>query len=92
MKQALKDAGYDAAVMEGLEDPAEEEAQEEQRYRDLMRKAGVAGALGLPLMLGAHIDLFPAMGTAAGTVFWSEVALLTLAVLYYSGGHFFIAH
>ncbi|MCQ8181830.1 heavy metal translocating P-type ATPase [Methylomonas sp. SURF-1] len=89
MKQALKDAGYDAAVMEGLEDPAEEEAQEEQRYRDLMRKAAVAGALGLPLMLGAHIDLFPAMGTSAGTVFWSEVALLTLAVLYYSGGHFF---
>lgn len=89
MKQALKDAGYDAAVMEGLEDPAEEEAQEEQRYRDLMRKAAVAGALGLPLMLGAHIDLFPAMGTLAGTVFWSEVALLTLAVLYYSGGHFF---
>ncbi|WP_445371266.1 heavy metal translocating P-type ATPase [Methylomonas sp. HW2-6] len=89
MKQALKDAGYDAAVMEGLEDPAEEEAQEELRYRDLMRKAAVAGALGLPLMLGAHIDLFPAMGTPSGTLFWSEVALLTLAVLYYSGGHFF---
>ena len=28
MKRALKQAGYDAAVMEGLEDPAEEEQQE----------------------------------------------------------------
>jgi Cu+-exporting ATPase len=89
MKKALKEAGYDAAVMEGLEDPGEEEKQEEQRYRDLMNKAAVAGGLGLPLMLGAHLDWFPAMGTAAGTNFWSIVALLTLAVLFYSGGHFF---
>jgi Cu+-exporting ATPase len=89
MKLALKSAGYDAAVMEGLEDPGEEERQEAERYRDLLLKAGVAGALGLPLMLGAHLDWFPVMGSSAGTVFWSEVALLTLAVLFYSGGHFF---
>lgn len=87
MKQALKDAGYDAAVMEGLEDPAEEEQQERQRYDELLRKAVVAGALGLPLMLGGHLDWFPSM--LDGKVFWSEVALLTLAVLFYSGGHFF---
>ncbi|MCQ8103138.1 heavy metal translocating P-type ATPase [Methylomonas sp. SURF-2] len=89
MKLALKQAGYDAAVMEGLEDPGEEEKQEEARYRDLMLKAAVAGALGVPLMLGAHLDWFPMMGTDAGTGFWTNVALLTLAVLFYSGGHFF---
>lgn len=89
MKLALKQAGYDGAVMEGLEDPGEEEKQEEERYRDLIRKAAVAGGLGLPLMLGAHLDWFPAIGSSAGTAFWSNVALLTLAVLYYSGGHFF---
>lgn len=89
MKQALKAAGYDAAVMEGLEDPAEEEQQELERYRDLLKKAAVAGALGLPLMLGAHLDWFPAMGTAAGSDFWTDVALLTLAVMFYSGGHFY---
>ncbi|MDD4914284.1 MAG: heavy metal translocating P-type ATPase [Methylococcales bacterium] len=90
MKQALKAAGYDAAVMEGFEDPAEEEQQEEQRYQALMRKAAVAGVFGVPLMLGAHLDWFPAMGTAAGTGFWTNVALLTLAVMFYSGGHFFV--
>lgn len=89
MKLALKQAGYDAAVMEGLEDPAEEEQQEAERYRDLMKKAAVAGVLGVPLMLGAHLDWFPMMGTAAGTGFWTYVALLTLAVMFYSGGHFF---
>ena len=89
MKLALKQAGYDAAVMEGLEDPAEEEQQEAERYRDLIKKAAVAGVLGVPLMLGAHLDWFPMMGTAAGTGFWTYVALLTLAVMFYSGGHFF---
>lgn len=89
LKAALKQAGYDAAVMEGFEDPSEEEQQEEQRYVDLMKKAAVAGALGLPLMLGAHLDWFPMMGTPAGTGFWTDVALLTLLVMFYSGGHFY---
>ncbi len=89
LKSALKSAGYDAAVMEGLEDPGEEEKQEEERYRELMKKAAFAGALGLPLMLGAHLDWFPMMGSADGTGFWTKVALLTLAVMFYSGGHFF---
>ncbi|MDD1620297.1 MAG: heavy metal translocating P-type ATPase [Methylococcaceae bacterium] len=89
MKQALKAAGYDAAVMEGLEDPGDEERQEEQRYEDLIKKATVAGGLGLPLMLGAHLDWFPVIGTVEGSGFWTIVALLTLAVLFYSGSHFF---
>ena len=91
LKASLKAAGYDAAVMEGLEDPSDEEQQEAERYRDLMRKATVAGALGLPLMLGAHLDWFPLMGTPQGSSFWTTVALLTLGVMFYSGGHFFIS-
>ncbi len=90
MKQALKAAGYDAAIMEGFEDPELETQQEQQRYQDLMRKAFVAGGLGLPLMAGAHLGWFPDMGTPSGTWFWSEVALLTLLVLFYSGGHFYV--
>jgi Cu+-exporting ATPase len=91
MKQALKAAGYDAAVMEGFEDPTAEEEQEQRRYRELMKKAAVAGLLGVPLMVGAHMDLFPVMGTAAGTGFWVKVAFVTLAVMFYSGGHFFVS-
>ena len=90
LKSSLKEAGYDAAVMEGLEDPSDEERQEEERYRSLMRKAAVAAILGVPLMLGAHLDWFPLMGTPEGTGFWTKVSLLTLFVLFYSGGHFFV--
>lgn len=87
LKQALKTSGYDAAVMEGLEDPEDEQIQQQQHYRQLMIKAGVAGALGLFLMLGEHS--FPAINTAQGREFWPIISLLTLAVLFYSGGHFF---
>ena len=87
LKQALKASGYDAAVMEGLEDPEDEQIQQQQHYRQLMIKAGVAGALGLFLMLGEHS--FPAINTAQGREFWPIISLLTLAVLFYSGGHFF---
>ena len=89
LKSALKQAGYDAAVMEGLEDSGDEERQEEARYVELMRKAAVAGTLGVPLMLGAHMDWFPLMGTPEGTGFWTKVAMMTLVVMFYSGGHFF---
>ncbi|MGY6276974.1 heavy metal translocating P-type ATPase [Methylomonas sp. MgM2] len=89
LKSSLQAAGYDGAVMEGLEDPSDEERQEEERYRSLMRKAAVAGALGIPLMLGAHLGWFPLMGTPAGVGFWTKVSFLTLVVLFYSGGHFF---
>jgi Cu+-exporting ATPase len=89
LKKALKAAGYDGAVMEGFEDPSIAEHQELQRYQELLKKAFVAGALGIPLMLGDHLDWFPMIGMPGSTSFWSIVALLTLAVMYYSGGHFF---
>ncbi|MBM4201715.1 MAG: copper-translocating P-type ATPase, partial [Gammaproteobacteria bacterium] len=89
LKSALQEAGYDGAVMEGIEDVGEQEGLEEQRYRDLMKKASVAAALGVPLMLGAHLGWLPELGTPEGTRFWALVSLLTLGILYYAGGHFF---
>jgi len=89
LKEAVVAAGYDAAVMEGLEDLEEQEAVEERRYWSLLKKAGVAAAFGLPLMLGSHMDLWPELGTPAGSRFWSLVAIMTGGVMFYSGGHFF---
>jgi P-type Cu+ transporter len=89
LKEAVVAAGYDAAVMEGLEDIEEQEAVEERRYRSLLKKAGGAAAFGLPLMLGGHLDLWTELGTPAGSLFWSWVAIITLGVMFYSGGHFF---
>ena len=89
LKEALQDAGYDGAVMEGLEDLSSQEGQEEARYRLLLRKAAAAALLGVPLMVGDHFGWLPELGTLAGSRFWSLVSLLTLGVLYYAGGHFF---
>src|SRR5512137_74123 len=83
LKQAAKDAGYDAAVMEGLEDPAEQEQQELQRYRNLMKKASIAGSFGALLMLAEHYSWLPEIGSAAGQQVWPEIALITLSIMVY---------
>jgi len=89
LKKAANDAGYDAAVMEGLEDPAEQEEQELQRYRKLMKKASVAGIFGAMLMLAEHFSWLPEIGSAAGQWLWPEIALITLGIMVYSGWHFY---
>ncbi|MGZ8189620.1 MAG: heavy metal translocating P-type ATPase [Methylococcaceae bacterium] len=89
LTQAVKSAGYDAAIMEGLEDVGAQEEQELQRYRQLMKKASVAGLFGVALMLGEHFSWFPDMGSATGQWFWPEMALITLSILIYSGWHFY---
>ncbi|MGZ8162038.1 MAG: heavy metal translocating P-type ATPase [Methylobacter sp.] len=89
LTQAVKEAGYDAAVMEGFEDPEEQEELELQRYRNLMKKAFVAGIFGVSLMMGEQMNWLPEIGSARGQEFWPEMALITLGILVYSGWHFY---
>lgn len=87
--QSVKDAGYDAALVVGLEDPSVEEQRELQRYHDLMKKAAVAGSFGALLMMMEWAGWMPEIGSSAGQWFWPEVAVITLAILVYSGWHFY---
>ncbi|WP_051149820.1 heavy metal translocating P-type ATPase [Methylohalobius crimeensis] len=89
LRSALQEVGYDAAVMESFEDLEAQEQMEENRYRSLLRKSAVAAAWGVPLMAGEWFDLWPLIGTAEGSTFWSVVSLVTFGVMYYAGGHFF---
>jgi len=89
LKQAVQEAGFDAAVMEGLEDPSEQEEQEMQRYVRLMQKAKVAAIFGVPLMTLSHLGWLPAISSGAGSWFWPFVAIISLGILRYSGGHFY---
>ena len=89
LKKSVQDAGYDAAVMEGLEDPSEQEERELQRYQRLMQQAKVAAAFGVPLMVFGHLGWLPEIGSNFGRWFWPIIALVTLWILRYSGGHFF---
>ncbi len=89
LKQAVISAGYDAAVMEGFENPEEQEELERLRYRSLMKKAAVAGAFGAFLMLAEHFSWLPDMGSPEGRWIWPELALITLGIMVYSGLHFY---
>lgn len=90
LKRSVESAGYDVAVMEGLEDPANEEQLEQERYYSLLKKAWVAAVFGVPLMIAGHLGVLPELGSSEAQWFWPEVALVTFGVMVYSGGHFFV--
>ncbi len=89
LKKAVQDAGYDAAVVEGLEDPSVQEEIELLRYQRVLKKAKVAAIFGVPLMILGHLGWLPEIDSVAGQWFWPVIASITLGILYYSGGHFF---
>ena len=86
---AVVQAGYGAAELAGEAAEEEKEAIEQAYYRSLVRKTMVAAVVGIPLFIGSMSGLFPALHESYGQVVWSIAALATLAVLIYSGGHFF---
>ncbi len=86
---AVREAGYAAAEMRGLEDEQLREAGERAEYRRKLRQAAAAGALGMPLMAGEMLGWLPDLAAPGGQAFWIATGLLTLAVMAYSGGHFF---
>jgi Cu+-exporting ATPase len=87
---AVKAAGYEAAELRGQDDEAEKEIAELGYFRVLLRKAGIAALVGVPLFVGGMAGWLPDLLTPVGQVFWLLIGLATLSVLIYSGGHFFI--
>ncbi|MDS4021101.1 MAG: heavy metal translocating P-type ATPase [Candidatus Competibacter sp.] len=88
--RAVRAAGYDAAELRddaGAE--TEREAAERAHNRRLVRNTIAAGALAAPLMLAEMTGWLPALADSGGRGFWIATGLLTLAVMVYSGGHFF---
>lgn len=86
---AVKSAGYDAAELKGAEDEEEKEAAEMAYYRKLLKKSVVAGLVGVPLMGLGMSGLLPELDKLNGQLFWLATGMLTLAVMIYSGGHFY---
>lgn len=89
---AVEAVGYGASVVED-EDSLEEEREraEQQLYRRLMRDTWLALGLGAPLMawmvFGGSMMVHAGSASQLG---WLLVGLLTLAVLVFAGGRFFI--
>ncbi len=86
--QAVKQAGFNAAVMRGRAAEAEKEAHEQQQYQTLWKRVWVAGLPAL-LMLIADMLLGILPDVVSGRGFWLGISALTLAVMAYAGGHFF---
>ncbi len=89
LKRSVKNVGYDAAVMESLEDPADEVKLEQEHYHALLKKAAVAGIAGFLLMVADSLKILPELGSANAAWFWPTVALIIFGVMAYSGRHFF---
>ncbi|NOY61784.1 MAG: copper-translocating P-type ATPase [Gammaproteobacteria bacterium] len=92
--EALRAAGYDAAELSGADDESEKEAAEMAHYRKLLKMAGAAALVGVPLFVLSMLGLLPSLLSEqgqgnSGQLFWLGAGLLTLFVLVYAGGHFF---
>ncbi len=85
--QAIQQAGYDASELRNAAAEAERDAAEQAHYQRLVRNTVAAGILAAPLMIAEMAGWLPALATGQG--FWIAIGLLTLAVMVYSGGHFF---
>ena len=85
--KVVRDAGYDAALLEDESDEAEKEADELREYRRLWYRAIVAGMIGALLFLSGMSGLLPPIEQSRPI--WFGISLITLLVLVFVGGHFF---
>ncbi|GMQ85852.1 MAG: heavy metal translocating P-type ATPase [Acidimicrobiia bacterium] len=89
---AVDAAGYHARPIDDYSDGDEEQASRERLYRTLMKKFWFAAVVALPVMYFSYPELFPgipAKGSTELNLIWGAMALLTLAVMAWSGSQFF---
>ncbi len=87
--KAVVDAGYEAALLSGTDEEAEEkQADEIHEYHQLLKKAVLAGVVGFPLMAMGWLGKMPAL-VGSGRTFWMFIGVLSLFVMAYAGGRFF---
>jgi P-type Cu+ transporter len=90
---AVEVAGYNAktSMAESESDALEEKEQADfLYYKKLMRDMTIALALGVPLMIYGLFIGEMTINTNIERLVWLAVGLLTAAVMYFSGKHFYI--
>ncbi|MCK4743137.1 MAG: copper-translocating P-type ATPase [Sulfuriflexus sp.] len=86
--KAVVDAGYEAAELRGQENIEDKQAAELAQYRKLLIKSFVAASVGVPLFISGLLGKMP--GLLEQRPFWFIIGVLSLFVLVYSGGSFFV--
>ncbi|ACV26769.1 heavy metal translocating P-type ATPase [Kangiella koreensis] len=92
MLQAVDNAGYKASVIENeSESDALEEKEQASKayYKRLMTQMWIALLVGVPLMAYGLLGGAMTVHTTNERIVWSIVGLITLAIMYFSGKHFY---
>ena len=88
----IQDWGYQARPAASAEPVDKQEAEHDREYRSLFRKFLFAAIISLPVLLTAYPQFIPFVrdwNMETLRLAWLGSALLTLPVLFWSGGHFF---
>ena len=89
---AVEAAGYGAQPVEEAGDGDAEQESRQRLYRTLLNKFWFAAVVSLPVIYFSYPEIFPgvpAKGSTELNLIWGGMALLTLAVLLWSGSQFF---
>ncbi|WP_225690964.1 heavy metal translocating P-type ATPase [Thalassolituus sp. ST750PaO-4] len=91
--KAVEQAGYGAKVQQAESESdalAEKEQADWAYYKRLMREMIIALGLGIPLMIYSLVVGEMTVTTTSERIVWLIVGLLTLAVMVFSGRHFYV--
>ena len=90
--QSVVDAGYGAAEMVASDKDQIKQNEETEllHYRQLLRQAIVAAALGVPLFVTGMSNLLPRLSGIQSQLFWIFIGVLSIAVMIYSGKQYYM--
>ncbi|MCH7586406.1 MAG: heavy metal translocating P-type ATPase, partial [Acidobacteria bacterium] len=89
---AVEAAGYGAQPVDEASDADAEQESRQRLYRTLLNKFWFAAVVSLPVIYFSYPEIFPGVpekGSPELNLIWGGMAILTLAVLFWSGSQFF---
>ncbi len=85
--KSLIDAGYNASELRTEADQEEKQAAEQRHLKKLIQQTWFAGTVGVSLFVSGMGGFLPSIEQAQAL--WGGIALLSLGVLLFSGGHYY---
>ena len=88
----VSDAGYGAREVDDDADDNADQKAHERLYQTLLRKFWFAATVSLPVIYFSYPEIFPGIpekGSTQLNLIWGAMAILTLAVMVFSGGQFY---
>lgn len=87
--QAVRAAGYDAALLQSQNEESQKEALQREEYQKRFRRMIASIVISVPVFIISMFNIVPMMVTADTQVAWAVIGLLSLFVMVYAGGHFY---